>query len=224
MLFHFLGVVVATRQLVAEQAQRGGARQRRLVTDLNARLLDGAQHDHHVLQGIAFGQADGQARVVGKGFRALDAWRWGRRHERLQARPQVGRHDVAALIRRVLDEQAQGSPLACGIAVRLHRGDVKSRCALVSGAKPPVGILAERVMRRFADGKLLRLVKQRPDCLQLGTEHGDDDPFDQVVLPCDLGAIRQVAHQILQIRHGEASQQVSQSHRQVQSHVKEAGS
>jgi hypothetical protein len=37
---------------------------------------------------------------------------------------------------------------------------VKGRCALVPGAKPPIGILAERVMRRFGDGSLLRLVKR----------------------------------------------------------------
>jgi hypothetical protein len=215
-LLPFTGVMVATGELVAEQTLRGSARQRRLVADLDARLLDGAQHDDHFLQGFAFGQADDLARVFRRGFRALYGWRGGRGHERLQAGPQVGRHHVATLIRRVLDEQAQGSPLAGRIAVRLRRRDVKGRCALVPGAKPPIGILAERVMRRFGDGSLLRLVKQRPDCLQFRTEHGDDDSLDQVVLACAACAALQVAHQILQLRYGEASQRFFQRHRHVQ--------
>ncbi len=215
-LLHFPGVVVATGQLVAEQAQGGGARQRRLVADLDARLLDGAQHDHHFLQGFALGQAHGQAFVFGQGIGAVDAGRRWRRHESLQAGAQVGRDDIATLIPRVLNEQAQGRALASGIAVRLRHSDAKSRCALVSGAKPPVGILAERVMRRFGDGSLLRLVKPRPDCRQFRTEHGDGDAFDQIVLARRRCAPRQVAHQVFQIRHGEGCQRVSQSNRHIQ--------
>ena len=121
----------------------------------------------------------------------------------------VRRHAADHLLGRVVAEHRGETRIhESQLVVHLHKH--ADQRLFHQRAKALLRVLAERVMHRFGDRRLLRLVKAGPDRLQAGAEQGGNEAFNQFVLSPELFDIRQVAQQILQIRHVEACQRVFQ--------------